>query len=98
MGSVFSLQARFNAGDVKTFGASHTYERGSESGNRLSFHFCPTCAAAVHYSNTGWPGMIGIPVGAYADPSFPMPNFSVYEVSKHGWVPLPGAEVVPEYD
>jgi hypothetical protein len=97
-GSVYSVQARFKAEDVEISGASHTYERVAESGNRLTFHFCPACAATVHYSNTGWPDKIGIPVGAFADPEFPMPNISVYEMSKHGWVPLPGAEIIHEHD
>ena len=97
-GSVFSSQARFKAGDVKISGTSHTYSRGSESGNQLTFHFCSTCAATVHYTNTGWPDKIGIPVGAFADPDFPMPAVSVYEMSKHKWVPLPGSEIVHEDD
>ena len=29
------------------------------------------------------------PVGAFADPTFPPPTFSVYEARKHGWVTLP---------
>lgn len=97
-GSVFSVQARFNAGDVRISGESQTYERVAESGNQLTFHFCAACAATVHYTNTGAPGTIGIPVGAFADPEFPMPSFSVYEMSKHSWVPLPGAEIVHEHD
>jgi hypothetical protein len=97
-GSVYSVQARFKAEDVKISGASHVYERVAESGNRLTFHFCPSCAATVHYSNTGAPGTTGIPVGAFADPDFPAPNFSVYEMSRHGWVPLPGTEIVHEHD
>jgi hypothetical protein len=97
-GSVFSAQARFLAKNVTISGQAHLYSRGSESGNQLTFHFCPSCAATVHYSNTGWPGTIGIPVGAFADPDFPGPTFSVYEMSKHGWVPLPGPEIVHEHD
>jgi hypothetical protein len=30
-----------------------------------------------------------IPVGAFADPAFPQPTFSVYEECKHAWVGLP---------
>ena len=32
---------------------------------------------------------IAIPVGAFADPGFPPPVFSVYEARKHAWVQLP---------
>jgi hypothetical protein len=32
---------------------------------------------------------IAIPVGAFADSSFPAPTFSVYEDRKHSWVTMP---------
>jgi hypothetical protein len=32
---------------------------------------------------------IVIPVGAFADPSFPAPTFSVYEERMHSWVTMP---------
>jgi hypothetical protein len=32
---------------------------------------------------------IAIPVGAFADPSFPGPTFSFYEERMHGWVVMP---------
>ena len=35
------------------------------------------------------PGAIAIPVGAFADPQFPAPVFSVYEERMHAWVGLP---------
>ena len=36
---------------------------------------------------------IAIPVGAFADPNFPVPVFSVYEGRMHSWViPPEGAE------
>jgi hypothetical protein len=34
---------------------------------------------------------LAIPVGAFADPGFPEPTFSVYEDRKHAWVGLPPA-------
>jgi hypothetical protein len=33
--------------------------------------------------------MVMIPVGVFADPSFPGPTFSVYEERMHGWVRMP---------
>jgi hypothetical protein len=32
---------------------------------------------------------IAIPVGAFADPNFPLPVFSVYDDRMHGWVSMP---------
>ena len=34
-------------------------------------------------------GSIAIPVGAFADPKFPSPTFSVYEERMHSWVSMP---------
>jgi hypothetical protein len=35
------------------------------------------------------PGLIAVPVGAFADPSFPPPTVSVWEARRHAWVALP---------
>jgi hypothetical protein len=32
---------------------------------------------------------LAIPVGAFADPNFPVPRVSVYESRKHPWVVVP---------
>jgi hypothetical protein len=43
----------------------------------------------VHYAIDGIEGAIAIPIGAFAEPEFPAPTFSVYEERKHSWVTLP---------
>jgi hypothetical protein len=88
-GSVFGAQARFRAEDVAVSGSSTPYVRTADSGHKLTFHFCPVCGSTVHYTNDALPGFIGIPLGAFADPSFPTPAFSVYERSMHSWVHMP---------
>jgi hypothetical protein len=35
------------------------------------------------------PDVVAVPVGTFADPTFPQPNVSVYEVRQHHWVRLP---------
>ena len=37
--------------------------------------------------------MVAVPVGAFADPTFPAPKFSVYEHRKHPWVVVLGEAV-----
>jgi hypothetical protein len=74
---------------VEIEGASTSFERVAESGNRITFHFCPRCGATVFYRLEGLPEAIAIPVGAFADPQFPAPWVSVYEVSRYPWVTLP---------
>ena len=88
-GSPFGFQARFPAGDVEIRGESVRYARMSDEGNRLSFYFCPACGATVYYQIESDPDLIAVPVGAFADPLFPPPTFSVYESRRHHWVGLP---------
>ena len=88
-GSVFGAQARFPRENVKIEGRSTTYVRIGDSGGKCIFNFCPDCGATVHYAIAGREEHIAIPVGAFADPAFPQPVFSVYEDRKHGWVGLP---------
>ena len=52
--------------------------------------FCPECGSTVAYVNEGWDGVTAVPVGAFADPGFPAPRFSVYENRKHAWVTITG--------
>ena len=89
-GSVFGVQARFDADRVTTEGASRQYGRVSdEGGQRATFHFCPQCGATVFYTVEAAPGIVAVPVGAFADPLFPAPTVSVWEERRHPWVGVP---------
>jgi hypothetical protein len=88
-GSVFGAQARFSRKSAQIKGSSTEFVRVGDSGTRATFHFCPACGATVHYAIEGHEDMIAIPVGAFAEPNFPAPTFSVYEDRMHSWVALP---------
>lgn len=88
-GSVFGAQARFPAEAVIVEGRSAEYVRIGDEGGACRFRFCPECGATVFYRLDDIPGVVAIPVGAFADPAFPQPRVSVYEVRKHPWVHLP---------
>lgn len=88
-GSVFGAQARFPRDAVTIRGASTQYVRTGDSGGRATFHFCPECGATVYYLIAGREDTVAVPVGAFADPAFPAPTFSVYEARMHRWVRLP---------
>jgi hypothetical protein len=66
-------------------GRSTEYVRTADSGNKLAFYFCPDCGATVHYHLQHIPDVIAVPIGAFADPTFPAPRFSVYESRRHAW-------------
>jgi len=93
-GSAFAVQERFPAEQVSIEGRSSTHTMTAESGNRATFHFCPECGSDVHYDINGkFDGMVAIPLGAFDDPYFLSPEFSVWEERKHDWVDILGSEV-----
>jgi len=76
---------------VQLKGETATYERTADSGRWARYRFCSRCGSTVLYENEGLPGLVAIPIGAFADPNFPPPSFSVYERRKHDWVSITGA-------
>lgn len=88
-GSVFGMQARFPEAAVTVQGRSTVFARTGDEGTTARFHFCPDCGATVYYLMDAIPGMVAIPVGAFADPGFPPPRVSVYGERMHPWVRLP---------
>jgi len=88
-GSVFAAQARFRADSVSLSGRSTEFVRVGDEGSTATFRFCPGCGATVYYTMQGQDDIIAIPVGAFADPTFPGPSFSVYEERMHSWVSMP---------
>jgi hypothetical protein len=93
-GSAFAVQARWPADRVTIKGRSKSWVHTADSGNRISFYFCPDCGSDVHYEIDGkFGGLVAIPVGAFADPEFPPPRFSVWEERKHSWVEILGPDV-----
>lgn len=88
-GSAFGFQARFPAEKVQIEGAYHEYMRIADHGEARTFSFCPECGATVFYTIESQPGLIAVPVGAFADPTFPEPRISVPESRMHPWVGLP---------
>lgn len=93
-GSAFAAQARWPADRVKIEGRSKSWVNFADSGNRITFHFCPECGSDVHYVIDGkFDGLVAVPIGAFADPNFPAPRFSVWEERKHDWVDIVGTDV-----
>jgi len=86
---VFGAQARFAKEAVSITGTSKEFERTGDEKTKTTFRFCPNCGAPVYYTLSGIEGAVAIPVGAFADPSFPAPSFSVYEERMYGWVQMP---------
>ncbi|MEO0882515.1 MAG: GFA family protein [Pseudomonadota bacterium] len=92
-GSAFAVQARWPDDQVITEGEFRTWQRTADSGHIAEYKFCPICGSTVTYVIEGWEGVTAVPVGAFADLSFPAPKFSVYEGRKHNWVDILGEDV-----
>ena len=91
-GSAFSIQAGFTSAQVHVDGRFSDYARVSDEGDKeLTFHFCPDCGATVFFTGSDAPDVIAVPVGAFADPSFPPPTVSVFESRRHPWFVVPVA-------
>lgn len=87
-GSVYGVSSFFQKSEVQTSGPSKVYIREGQEGRKLRFHFCPECGTTVYGETDLRPGLIGISVGAFADPNFPAPTRSIWERSRHSWVAL----------
>lgn len=97
-GSAFAAQARWPSAQVKIEGRSKTFVKVADSGNRATFHFCPECGSDVYYEIDGkfddkFNDLVAIPLGAFDDPYFLSPTFSVWEERKCAWVEIVGSNI-----
>jgi hypothetical protein len=70
-------------------GEQRTFARPTDAGFQYTTGFCPTCGSTLWGRSTRMPGIVGVAIGAIADPAFPAPHRSVYEQSRHAWVAVP---------
>ena len=95
-GAPFGVGAFYPVEAVAISGASKEYTRDGASGGKVRSAFCPTCGSTVCWKADNLPSLIGVAVGALADPNAPAPVRSVFEQSKHAWVHIDGAEHFPQ--
>lgn len=96
-GSVFGVQARFPRRQVTGIeGRSTQFVRVADSGNTVTSNFCPACGSTVYWELSGFPDVIAVAVGAFADPEFSAPRHSVYESRQHPWA-MTAADLTMEH-
>lgn len=77
-GSAFALTSRWSKNQVtRRSGDSVTYVRKGASGGKVECVFCPQCGSTVSTALELLPDLIGIPVGCFADPTFPGPKVAL---------------------
>jgi hypothetical protein len=92
-GAPFGVGAFYPAEVVTISGTPKQFTRASASGGKVHTYFCPNCGSSVYWSADNLPAMIGVAVGALADPKYSAPAKSIFEQSKHDWVQVDGATV-----
>ena len=90
-GSAFGIAAFYPRDAVRVEGAARAFTRDSDSGHAVTFHFCPDCGSTIWWEPSRKPGMIGVGIGAFADPDYPMPDQSVSDARRYAWVQFPEA-------
>lgn len=92
-GAPFGVGAFYAAEAVTVSGTPKEFVRNAASGGTVRSYFCADCGSTVYWRASRLPEMIGVAVGAIADPGYPQPVRSVFEQSKHGWVRIDCAGV-----
>jgi hypothetical protein len=81
--------AYYRSEKLKITGQATRFERPTATGGIVETFFCPTCGSTVYGRVSKQPTMLAVPVGAFGDPKFPAPMFSVWEEGRHDWVVIP---------
>lgn len=89
-GAPFAAQARFPIDRTAVTGAPRQWRRIGSGESAAIHHFCATCGLTLFYVLERQPDVVAVAVGAFADPTFPSPAFSVYEDRAHAWVAITG--------
>jgi hypothetical protein len=76
---------------VTISGTRKEYTRTAASGGNVHNYFCTNCGSSVYWKADNLPTLIGVAVGALADPRHPAPLRSIFEQSKYDWVQIDGA-------
>jgi len=88
-GGPFGIGAFFDAASTEAVGPSTVFERSSDSGHSIAFHFCGACGSTVFWYPSRMPQMVAVAVGCFADPGFPAPTQAVFDQHRHPWVVPP---------
>ena len=90
-GAPFGVGAFYPVDAVAISGTPKEFTREAASGGKVHTYFCPNCGSTIYWKADNLPSLIGVAVGALADPKCPAPVKSVFEQSKHNWVQIDGA-------
>ena len=90
-GAPFGVGAFHSIDAVVISRTAKEFTRDAASGGKVHTYFCPNCGSTIYWKADNLPSLIGVAVGALADPRCPAPVKSVFEQSKHDWIQIDGA-------
>jgi hypothetical protein len=90
-GAPFGVGAFYPVDSVAISGTPKEFTREAASGGKVHSFFCPNCGSSVYWKADNLPSLIGVAVGALADPEYPAPAKSIFERTKHNWVQIDDA-------
>ena len=95
-GALFGSTSFFRRSQIVAIDGEHRdWQRKADSGNVLTFHFCPTCGSNVYWESNASPDLVSVAVGCFADPKFSAPARTVWTETRHAWLPFP--KTIPQH-
>ncbi len=91
-GSVYGVGAYFKGVQlVEAKGEAKRYTKTGASGRPVQFHFCPVCGSSLYWTAPDVPltDGLGVAVGCFNDPTFPMPDLVAWCDSAIRWATFP---------
>jgi hypothetical protein len=73
-GAPFGVGAFYLAEEVTITGTPKEYVRVAASGAKVYSYFCTNCGSTVYWKAERLPNLIGVAVGALADPNYAAPR------------------------
>jgi hypothetical protein len=96
LGSAFTYTSFFPESAVAAIEGEHrSWRRTAASGRWIESSFCSRCGNTVFRRWEALPGIFGVPVGCFADPTFAAPAKLYFSSQRHRWLTLPaGVELI----
>ena len=88
-GSAFTYTAFFPDADVAFEGELRSFRETRSAGRWHESSFCPACGVSVMSRLEVFPGLTGVAVGCFSDPTFDLPQGFYWASRRHAWLPLP---------
>lgn len=87
-GSAFGVAVFYAREDVTVTGDWATFERPSDAGFPVAFHFCPACGTTLWWEPRRLPGRVAVALGAFAGDETPAPVQQVHVHQRLDWLAL----------